>query len=99
MEKTEFKSETFKYSLIVYIITLLCWNLYTLTIGFSNAIFPIIIQGILLFLILSKYKQAKIGIKIWSLILIFSYGISLLAKLVKIFLNDEIIISELIIIN
>lgn len=96
MEKIEFKNKTFEYSLIGFIILLLCWNLYTLTTGISKALIPIIIQVILIILIFLKNKHAKIGIKIWAIILILSYGISFLAKLVKIFLGDEIVLSELI---
>lgn len=96
MEKIIFKNKIFEYSLIGYIILLLCWNFYALTLGNSRAIIPIVIQVILGFLILSKNKYGKIGIKIWALILILSHGISFLAKLVKIFLGDESQPTELL---
>ncbi len=96
MEKIRFKEKAFEYSLIGYIILLLCWNLYALTTGNMQALISISIQGILLFLIFSRNKNAKIGIKIWAIILILSHGISFLAKLLKIFLGDEINIMELL---
>ena len=62
----------------------------------SIALLPIAIQGVLLFLIFSKNKNAKIGIKIWAIILMLGYGISFLAKLLKITLGDEINLTELL---
>jgi len=96
MEKIKFKEKAFEYSLIGYIILLLSWNLYGLTTGNIKALLPITIQGVLIFLILSKNKNAKIGIKIWAIILILSHGISFLAKLFKIGLGDEINLTELL---
>ncbi|MCB4800296.1 hypothetical protein [Neotamlana laminarinivorans] len=96
MEKVIFKEKAFEYSLIGYIILLLCWNFYGLSSGNFIAFLPIAIQGILLFLIFSKNKNAKIGIKIWAIILILSHGISFLAKLLKIGLGDEINLTEIL---
>jgi hypothetical protein len=95
MEKSKFKNKIFEYSLTGYLILLLCWNLYAIDTGNLYGLIPIGIQGILLFLIFSKNKYAKTGIKIWAIILILSHGLSLLGKTIKIFLGDEIIISEL----
>ena len=94
MEKTEFKNKIFQYSLTGYLILLLCWNLYALNTGNLYGLIPIIIQGALLILIFLKNKYTKIGIKIWSIILILSSGLSLAGKSIKIFLGDEIIITE-----
>ena len=96
MEKLEIKNKIFEYSLIGYLILLLCWNLYALDTGNLYGFMPIGIQGILLFLIFTKNKYAKIGIKIWAIILILSHGLSLAGKSIKIFLGDEIIITELL---
>ncbi|WP_242203166.1 hypothetical protein [Aestuariivivens insulae] len=90
MEKIRFKEKAFEYALIGYIILKLLWNIYGLTTGITKALIPITLQGILLYLIFSKHKYAKIGIKIWAIILILSYGLSFLAKIVKIILGDEI---------
>lgn len=96
MKRLIFKEKTFEYSLITYIIILLFWNFYVLTSGALVAILPLILQGILLFLILSKNKNAKIVIKFWSIILILSHGISFLAKVLKISLGDNINLTELL---
>ena len=96
MEKVIFKEKTFEYSLIGFIVLLLCWNFYGLSSGNLKALLPIAIQGTLLFLIFTKNKNVKIGIKIWAIILILSHGISFLAKLVKIGLGDEINLTELL---
>lgn len=95
MEQTKFKNRMFEYSLIGYLISILCWNLYNFKTDDFVGLIPIGIQGILLYLIFSKNKYVKNGIKIWSIILILSYGLSLIAKLIKIVLADEIIFSEL----
>jgi hypothetical protein len=96
MENTIFKNKMFEYSLIGYLILLLSWNLYALGTGNLIGIITCGIQGLLLFLILTKNKYGKIGIKTWAIILILSHGISFLAKLVKIFLGDEIQTTELL---
>ena len=75
MEKSEFKNKIFEYSLIGYLILLLCWNLYAIDTGNLYGLIPIGIQGVLLFLIFSKNKYAKNGIKIWAIILILSHGL------------------------
>ncbi len=96
MEKIRFKEKAFEYALIGYIGLKLLWNFYGLTTGITKALIPISIQGILLYLIITKNKNAKIGIKIWAIILILSHGISFLAKLLKIALGDEINLTELL---
>lgn len=94
--KTIFKNKVFYLLLISCLILLSAWNIYSLTIGNSKAIIPILIQGILIFLILTENKHAKLGISIWAILLMFSNGISFLAKLFKIFLGDEIVFSALL---
>lgn len=96
MEKTIFKNKLFYYLLISYLILLICWNSYTVTKGVLFGILPIVVQLILLYLIFDKNKLTKQGIKIWSIVIIFGYGISLFAKLLKIGLGDKIIIVDLL---
>ena len=96
IEKVRFKNRVFYLLLISCLILLSAWNIYALTIGDLKAIIPIIIQGVLLFLILTENKHAKLGIKIWAIILILSNGISFLAKLLKIFLGDEVVFLDLL---
>jgi hypothetical protein len=96
MEKIKFNNKVFEYSLIGYIISLLCWNLYAIGKGNLIGMIPIGIQTILLFLLLTKNKYVKNGIKFWAIILILSHGISFLAMLGKFLLVGETIISELL---
>ena len=96
MEQTVFKNKPFYYLLISYLIILICWNSYTVTKGVLIGILPIVIQLILLYLIFDKNKLTKQGIKIWSIVIILGYGISLFAKILKIVLGDEIIINDLL---
>jgi len=96
MELTIFKNKIFYYLLISYLTILICWNSYILTKGVLKGIIPIVIQLIIIYLIIDKHKFAKIGIKIWSIVIILSHGISLLAKFVKIALGDDTEIPELL---
>ena len=96
MEKIFFKSKIFEYILIVYIVSLLCWNLYAVGIGNLIGMIPVAVQAILLLLIFSKNKHTKNGIKIWAIILILSQGISFLAMIGKFLLVGETITSELL---
>jgi len=96
MEQSIFKNKSFYYLLISYLIILILWNSYTVTKGVLIGILPIMIQLILLYLIFDKNKLTKKGIKIWSIIIILGNGISLFAKLLKITLGDEIIITDLL---
>jgi len=86
----------FEYALIGYLIVLLSWNLYALGTGNLTGIITCGIQGLLLFLILTENKYGKIGIKVWAIILILSHGLSFFAKLIKIFLGDDIQTTELL---
>ena len=96
MEKTIFKNKLFYYLLISYLIVIICWNSYSLITGNLSSVISVLIQLFLIILIFKKNKHAKIGIKIWSVIIILSSGISFLAKLLKIFLGDEIIIADIL---
>ncbi|MFI0428000.1 hypothetical protein [Mariniflexile sp. HMF6888] len=96
MGKTVFKSKLFHLLLICYLISLLSWNIFNLISGNLNASIPITIQATVLFFILTENKHAKFGIKVWAIVIIISHSISLLAKLFKIFVGDEIIIADLL---
>jgi len=96
MEKIKFKNKIFEYSLIGYIISLLCWNLYAVGRGSLIGMIPIGIQTILLFLLFTKNKYAKNGIKFWSIILILSHGIYFLSMIGQFLLVGETIIFELL---
>ncbi len=85
MTKTNFKSKTFFWTLIIILVGILIWNLLT-TISYSNllGILPITIQCILLTLIFMKHKYAKIGIKIWTILfLITASGLQFVGRFLK----------------
>ncbi|SFS36820.1 hypothetical protein SAMN04487906_0181 [Zhouia amylolytica] len=92
MERTVFKNQNFYILLITFPGILLCWNLWT----FWNsknliALIPAIIQIIILGLIFTKNKQAKLAIKIWAIILIAGPSLSILGNTIKVLLGDEIL--------
>lgn len=96
MEKTIFKNQLFFYLLISYIIILICWNSYTVILGNLIGILPIVVQLILLYLIFDKHKYAKVGIKIWSILLIVGPSLSIFGGLLKKFAGEDLVISKFI---
>lgn len=96
MEKTIFKNKVFYYFLATYLIIIIGWNSYNVTKGYLMGILPIVVQLILLYLIFDNNKFTKLGVKIWSIVLIVGYGVSILAKLLKVVLGVEIIIADLL---
>jgi|SRR5579863_1284417 len=69
--KTFFKSQKFYYLLICFIIGLIIWNLYSGIKGQNFwAILPVSIQSVLLALILTHNRYARISILIWAIIFI-----------------------------
>ena len=91
MKKTVFNNQNFYILLLVAITLLLFWNLY-IFLTFQNifALIPAIIQVAVLILILTKNEHAKLGIKIWSVLLIAGPALSIIGKSIKIFLGDDI---------
>ena len=90
MEKTVFKSKIFYWLLIVCLISFLGWNIYALTTGRLFAVIPITIQIMLLFFIFSQNKHTKLGIKIWAIFLLVGPSLSIIGKLMKIMIGDDI---------
>jgi hypothetical protein len=85
MKKSVFKNKTFFYLLIGCIPALLLWNLYALIItGNTYALIPAFSQIILLVLILTRDKYARIAIIIWAIILIIGPSLGLLADVLDI---------------
>jgi hypothetical protein len=92
MEKTIFKNQSFYGLLIAALGILLCWNLWTFWISRSLiALIPVIVQIILLVLVLTKSKHAKLGINIWAIILIAGPSLSILGKTIKVLLGDDVL--------
>ncbi len=55
------------------------------------ALIPAVVQLIILILILTKNKHAKLGIKIWSILLIVGPSLSILGKTIQILLGDDVL--------
>ena len=94
MEKAYFSNKIFKTSLIVVLGILSFWNLCLLLLWKEPiTLFTIIMQVTILLLIIKESKYAKLGIKIWSLILITGSALSFLGKSIKFFVGDNSINS------
>lgn len=90
MEKTVFNNQAFHTLLLVGLGVLLCWNLYTFSISQNLiALIPAIVQVVVLVLVLMKHKHAKLGIKIWAIILMVGPGLSILGKTIKLLIGDD----------
>jgi len=96
MEKTIFKNQLFFYILVSYLIIMIFWNSYTVISGNLIGIIPIVVQLIVLYLIIDKHKYAKIGIKIWSILLIAGPSLSILGGLLKMLADVDLVINKLI---
>lgn len=84
--KTVFKNKTFYHLLISLIAILMLWNLYLLVkLGNIFALAPISLQFILLMLILTQNRYAKLAILIWaSVFIIGGPGLIVLGNSIKI---------------
>lgn len=92
MEKTVFKNQAFHALLLIGIGVLLSWNLYIFSISQNLiALIPAIVQVFVLVLVLLKNKNAKLGIKIWSILLIVGPSLSILGKTVQVLLGDDVL--------
>lgn len=84
--KTYFKNAIFYWVIISLISLLLFLNLFAFITTLNPiALLPIIIQTILLLLLFTQHKYAKIGIKIWTILfLIIANGLQLLGAILQI---------------
>jgi len=80
--KTVFKNKTFRYILICFFSIFILWYVFIGVTGKTiGAVIPILIQVILLILIITYNKYARIGIIIWTAFLIVGSCLTLLAFL------------------
>tara|TARA_R110001606_G_scaffold397990_1_gene575960 strand:+ start:2410 stop:2793 length:384 start_codon:yes stop_codon:yes gene_type:complete len=96
MNKIIFKNQTFYYLLISYLIILLFWNSYAILNGNLFGIIPVVIQLIIIYLLYDKNKNAKIGIKIWSIVLIIAPSLSIAGKLLKSVAGTDLDLKKLV---
>ncbi len=90
MKKAVFTNKLFFNLLTGFIILLIACNIFLVVKAISIYRFvPIFIDIVLLILILTKSRYAKIGVTIWaSIFLIIGYGLELAADLIDAF-NDS----------
>lgn len=84
MKKVKFNSEIYFWIISSILILLMAYNLYvTLVQRLLMGLLPIIIQSVLLVLLFTKNRMAKIGVKIWSMVfLVIASGLQLIGKLI-----------------
>jgi len=71
MKKSIFTNQTFYYLLVIYVGMLLSYNIYLIVIkSFLWSIFPIVIQGTLLYVILIKSEYARQAIRVWAIVFV-----------------------------
>jgi hypothetical protein len=94
MEKTIFKNRKFYTLLIVYILLLMVFNLYATITGNVYGIIPIIVQGVLLYLIISGNSYARMIILIWAIgFLLFPDGVQVCDSISGVFESEPKSIS------
>ena len=90
MQKTIFKNDIFYWLLLAYLILLMSWNMYALILGQFFAAVPVCLQLLLLYLILKKHRLAKLGISIWSILLMTGPGLAITGKLLTALADQSI---------
>lgn len=91
MKETVFYNQTFKVFVISLLLLLVLLNAYNFINGDSlSSILRAVFQFLVLMLIITKSQYAKIGIAIFSVILIVGSSISLIAGLIKIYFNQNL---------
>ncbi len=92
MEKNVLNNQTFSTFLLIGIGIISCWNLYTFSITQNLiALIPAVVQLIILVLVLTKNMPAKMGIKIWSILLIIGPSLSILGKTIQVLSGDDVL--------
>lgn len=69
MQVTEFKNQTFYFCVLALLACLILYNCYViLTFQEIWGIIPILIQAVIIGMIITKHRFAKIVLKIWAII-------------------------------
>ena len=90
MEKTFFKNQVFQVLIIAALVLLICWNIYAFLISKGlTPLFATIVQIIVLVLVMMKHKHAKMGIKIWAIIMMLGPGLIIIGKTIKLLIGDD----------
>ena len=100
MEKTIFKNKIYYKTLLVIISLLICWNIYAILITQKYyTLISIAVLSTVFILIITKNKHAKLGLNIWTALLIIGPILLITGKSIKVLLGDDIpnVSSEVII--
>jgi len=89
MKKSHFTNRTIYWIITVAIGGLMLWNFYVYVLtGQLVALLPLLIQGILLWLIIYNHRYAKIAIRLWAIIfLCIASGLQFFGRLLQDFVE------------
>lgn len=89
MKKLVFLKFRFYVFVIAYLTVLKSLNIYAIFSGNLIGLIPLTIQVVLLFLLIKKHSMAKIGLKIFSIVvLIIASSLKLISALLKILIGE-----------
>ena len=91
MKKVLFKNQKYYVVIVMTLIIVILWNLFVLLVSDQlTPLIPISVQSIVLILVLIKSEYAKLGIKLWSLLLIVGPGLIIAGKALKILAGEPL---------
>ncbi|CAA0242581.1 conserved membrane hypothetical protein [Tenacibaculum maritimum] len=94
MKKTIYNDIVFKILLIGLLAYLFLWNLHMFLISKKLLSFiSIVIQGFIIFWVITNHKYAKLSVKIWVLIIVTGSSLSFLGKVIKSFSQTKLFFS------
>ena len=91
MQITEFKNQSFYYSVLALLTCLILYNCYViLTFQEIWGFIPILIQAAIIGMIITRHKFAKIILKIWAIVfLIVGSALQIILQSIEDIMNDS----------
>ena len=91
MQITEFKNQSFYYSVLALLTCLILYNCYViLTFQEIWGFIPILIQAAIIGMIITRHKFAKIILKIWAIVfLIVGSALQIILQSIEDVMNDS----------
>ena len=91
MQITEFKNQSFYYSVLALLTCLILYNCYVI-LNFQEiwGFIPILIQAAIIGMIITKHKFAKIILKIWAIVfLIVGSALQIILQSIEDLINES----------
>lgn len=93
MQVTEFKNQTFYFCVLALLSCLILYNCYVI-ITFQEVwgIIPILIQAVIIGMIITKHRFARLILKIWAIVfLIIGSSLQILGQGIQDILDDRVV--------